>query len=219
MRDSFQDVLFRTTNWFWKLHVTWFPILSEDMNDERKQGERAIEDPVEDPKAGWFEGEEFRHRLRKIARIVLRKMNRDLQETEDLVQTALLRLYQIDAKRRSEIKDSNAYLYRLMINEVLNRTRKQRSYVVSLDSLETQDLLASNRNLVENPDFNISLLLRELWRQFESEERRLFELIIFGYNSKEIALRLDISEEAARQRVSRLKAKIRANLAGKRVST
>lgn len=189
------------------------------MNDEQKQGERAADNPAEDSKAEWFEDKDFQRRLQQIARIVLRKMNRDLQETEDLVQTALLRLYQIDAKRRSEIKDSNAYLYRLMINEVLNRMRKQRSYDVSLDSLETQDLVASNPNLAENPDYNISLLLRELWRQFEGEERRLFELITFGYNSKEIALRLEISEEAARQRVSRLKAKIRTNLAGKRVST
>ena len=186
------------------------------MNDERKQGERV--DLPEDLKAELARvDEKVTNNSLRIARYVFQVMNGSGETAEDLRQTALLKYFQLDEISRLQIRNPNAFLYRVMKNEVLNWHRKERPVTFShIESLTSEDL---ERRFADSSHLNDELLLREIWSQVEGEDRRLFELLTFGYTGKEIARRLGTSQDAARQRVSRLKAKIKGILDENRVSS
>ena len=185
------------------------------MNDERMQDEGVSEYSPEDLKAELAGiDEKVTNNSLWIARHVVKAMTGSLETAEDLRQTALLKYFQLDENSRAQIRNPNAFLFKVMKNEVLNWYRKARS-VSHIESLEDEDL---ERRFADTSRLDDQLLLREIWSQVEGEDRRLFELLTFGYTGKEIALRLGISQAAARQRVSRLIAKIKAILEENRVS-
>lgn len=188
------------------------------MNDERKQGEREGEYFPEALKAELARiDEKVTNNSLRIARYVAQRMNGSLETAEDIRQTALLKYFQLSKTKRLQIRNPNAFLYKVMRNEVLNWNRKERPVTFShIESLTSEDL---ERRFADASHLDDELLLREIWSQVEGLDRRLFELLTFGYTGKEIARRLGISEDAARQRVSRLKGKIKAILEENRISS
>jgi RNA polymerase sigma factor (sigma-70 family) len=154
----------------------------------------------------------------RSARGLVVKMTGNTEKAEDLAQLALAKYLQLDESKRQEIKNRLAYLYRLMQHELLNEIRKERSHLIdSTASLSDETLGPSSASSAESVE--VAVLLREIWRKINVEDRRLLELINFGYSSTEIAQRLDISEDAARQRISRLKNKVKAILVEKEYLT
>jgi RNA polymerase sigma-70 factor (ECF subfamily) len=141
-------------------------------------------------------------------------MNLSLEMAEDLGQTGLLKYLQISEDQRRRIRSPRAYLYRIIRNELLNQIRKEDPRaIISLESVETNEMgfqFAEDASSVE-----IGLMLKEVWTALEGDDRRLLELLTFGYNGREMALRLGVTEDTARQRVSRLKAKLKAILVGR----
>lgn len=184
------------------------------MNDEQKQGERVCEYLPEDLKAELARiDEKVTNNSLRIARYVVQRMTGSLEAAEDLRQTALLKYFQLDENSRIQIRNPNAFLFKVMKNEVLNWYRKERPVIEPLADEDLEGRFADSSHLDDE------LLLREIWSQFEGEDRRLFELLTFGYTGKEIARRLGTSQDAARQRVSRLKAKIKGILDENRISS
>ena len=185
------------------------------MNDEQMQGARASEYSPEELKAELARlDEKVTDNSLRIARHVVLAMTGSLETAEDLRQTALLKYFQLDENSRIQIRNPNAFLFKVMKNEVLNSYRKERP--VTLESVAGEDL---DRRFADTSHLDDELLLREIWSQVEGEDRRLFELLTFGYTGKELALRLGISQDASRQRVSRLIAKIKGILEENRVSS
>jgi RNA polymerase sigma factor (sigma-70 family) len=185
------------------------------MNREQTQSEPAVADVAEKTRAGLTTGDEqLIDGALRTARFVLRELNQPLDAAEDLRQVGLLKYFEIDRATRSQIQNKKAYLYRIMRNNMLNQIRKEKNVVLeSLESLESKSV--ESQMIVTTGAVETAALLDEVWSEIETDDRRLFELLSFGYTGREVAFQLDISNEAARKRVSRLKAKIREILVEK----
>lgn len=147
----------------------------------------------------------------RIARRLVVKMTGNAEKAEDLAQLALLKYLQLDENKRQQIRNPYAYLYTLMQHELLNEIGKERAHLIdSITSLTPETIGPSRAASAEG--VHVAVLLREIWNQVNAEDRRLLELFSFGYDGPEIAQRLNISNAAARQRISRLKSKIKAIL-------
>lgn len=144
----------------------------------------------------------------RTARLIALRMNAPSDAADDISQKALLRYHKLTKERRDQIDDLPAYLYRIIENEAADYIREQspRS-VISLETVEGGQAEFHKAGEYENIEFGI--LLREVWAKLKSDERSLLELLILGYNSKELSFRLGISAEAARQRTSRLRGKLK----------
>lgn len=111
-------------------------------------------------------------------------------------------------ERWEEIENVDGYLFTVVRNEARRfRERTTHSSEISVDQEESRIQLsdyASDARRIES-----GILLRDVWKKLSAEERQIFQLMIIGYNDKEMALRLGISHTNARKRVSRLRARIR----------
>src|SRR5260370_16203841 len=130
----------------------------------------------------------------QLARYALQRMNLSLEMAEDLGQTGLLKYLQISEDQRRRIRNPRAYLYRIIRNELLNQIRKEDPRaIISLESVETNEMgfqFAEDASSVE-----IGLMLKEVWTALEGDDRRLLELLTFGYNGREMAARLGVTED------------------------
>jgi RNA polymerase sigma factor (sigma-70 family) len=143
--------------------------------------------------------------LRTARRLLVRWPNLPFDMDEDLCQQALERYYKLDEDSRKNIINLKAYLYRVIKNLITDYIRVQHpASLVQSDSTEYAEPKAPD----ESRTVEFVILLREVWSRLKDDERHLLELMIHDYSSKELALRLEISEEAARQRTSRLRSKL-----------
>jgi RNA polymerase sigma factor (sigma-70 family) len=157
---------------------------------------------------------ELRPAVLRTARYLVRKASLGSDLAEDLVQVALLKYHKLGTEKRRTIVNHKAYLTEIVRNEILNYLNRN---APATESFEAGAMLesTSNEQEIEN-----RILVREIWNKLEGEDRRLFELLTFDYSAAELAYRLSISSEAARQRTHRLKAKLKVMLteSQKRVS-
>jgi RNA polymerase sigma factor (sigma-70 family) len=148
-----------------------------------------------------------RHVL-KIARVVAWKLNISTDAAEDLQQRSLLRYYELPEAKRIQINNPKAYLNRIIKNEAINFLREQNP-----DSVIPSDNLEDTFDALQTPDYyeriELNILLHEVWDKLEGEDRLLFELQMLDYRGNELALRLGVSPQTARQRVSRLRGKLK----------
>lgn len=123
----------------------------------------------------------------------------------DLSQQALVRYYQLEEAQRGAIRDLKAYLYQVIRNLIVDQVRSPHPRsLIRTDSAEYIEPSAPD----ESHAIEFEILLRQVWSKLTGDERCLLELMILDYNGKELALRLGISQDAARQRISRLRRKL-----------
>jgi len=160
--------------------------------------------PTEDAKELW---EDLGPDALRTARYLLRKASLASDLAEDIVQLALLKYHQLGREKRSKIVNHKAYLAEIVRHEIANYLRDKNTNATSLVG-DTPTLKSTS----DERDIENRILLQEIWSELEDEDRRLLELMIFNYSGPELAWRLGISKEAARQRTHRLKAKLKVML-------
>ena len=142
--------------------------------------------------------------LRKARLLIARSANLPSDAAYDLRQRAFLRYYKLTDEQREQIKDPRAYLYSIIKNEFFDYIQEQG--IGSITQLEAAEERGSRfQTPDERKSIESNILLQAIWAQLDGEEQRLFDLMIQGYTSKELALRIGISPSAARKRISRLR--------------
>lgn len=174
------------------------------MSEDLEKGKDLTQSDSGNPVAASAEFED--HALR-IARWMVRKMNIPSQEAEDLAQQGLLKYLQISPSKRAKIQDHQAYLCKIIRNEALDKFTDKKFELISLDQEpENERFATTDRNL------DCQILLDEIYSQLEPEEQSLLELMLIGFTSREAAFKLGISDNAVRQRASRLKSKVKQRI-------
>lgn len=153
--------------------------------------------PLEDPA--------FRHQLLDSSRRIVRELGLPDVASEDVQQTVLATLSNFSKERLEKIGDLTAYAYKMLRHEALKACRETSRLRVSIDEApETySDGLAGAEGIQSR------ILLKNIWMRLDDEERELLRLLIFGYEGRQIASRLGVSHDAARQKTSRLRKKLR----------
>lgn len=188
-------------------------IRTTDMPQDRKQAELTATGDAAESKGSTTGEVELGKEVLQIARYLSRRMNLPLDMADDLGQTTLLRYLYIDPEERKQIRNRKAYLYQMMKNQVLTQIKKEKPRVLtSLDSAETEHPNLNSELVDNSSDIELGVLARQVWNQLGPDDRRLFDLLTFGYSGRELAFKLGVSADAARQRVSRLKVKLNAML-------
>lgn len=117
----------------------------------------------------------------------------------------MLNLSRIPKERLEEIGNLGAYIYKMAQNEALRFHFKSKDLQ---DKIDASSSLYSDRfegaRRVEN-----RALLNDIWTHLNADERNVLQFIIFGCGAKEIAARLGITHDAARQKISRLRKSLR----------
>lgn len=130
----------------------------------------------------------------------------DLSIAEDIRQNVLKAL--LIADRTAE--NPEAYLSVMVRNEVFRYLKKTNHVDVDIDEADNAEF---DRYFAVQPtqqsDSEAKVLLSEIWKNLDEDNRHILNFLIFGYTQKEISVILNITHEAARQRVSRLKIKIK----------
>jgi len=174
---------------------------SEDQKPDSQHGELLLADP------------QFQERARRIVRAVARKFALPPPITDDDVyQVVMVKLLNY-VRGGGHIQDRGGFLYVVTNNVIRDLSRKEipKSARVALD--DPPDSYFSDR-FADARYIETDLLLRDFQKHLNSEELSTLECIIEGYTGNQMAARMGISREAAAQRVSRLRNKLREYLFG-----
>jgi len=146
----------------------------------------------------------FRQRVFEQSRRVARERGLPLAVAEDISQSVLARLSIMPKDRIDEITNLLAYVSKMIVHEASNYTNKRRrEFPITVDADVYSDNLVGAK-AVEN-----KVLLSEIWTHLRADDQEILQLLIFGYQPKEIARRLKVNSDAARQRISRLRKSLR----------
>lgn len=173
----------------------------------------------EDHKPHFHHGEliltdaQFQKRARRIVRAVAYRSGLPPSMTDDDVYQAVMVKLLNYVRGGGDIPDRGGFLYVVARNVIRDLVRKElhKSARVALDDPPESDF--SDR-LADARYIETSLLLSEFQKQLNDEELGTLECIIKGYTGSQMAARIGISREAAAQRVSRLRNKLREYLFG-----
>jgi RNA polymerase sigma factor (sigma-70 family) len=177
--------------------------VSKDPNQQNKFSSEGAEENA-DEESITADADLQQYVLRKARLYLARWRNAPSDAAYDLRQRAFLKYYKLTEAQRKGIIDRRAYLNKVVKNEAADYIRTQHpDSIIQLDADEGGGLERQTPD--EHKNIESGILLHEIWAQLEGDERHLFELIIQGYNSMELAVRLGISPPTARQRVSRLR--------------
>lgn len=145
------------------------------------------------------------HKSKQFA-ICLRYL-RNREEAEDLLQEGFIKVYNNLHTYKGE-GSLAAWISRVMVNTVLMHLRKaNRLKFVDRDEEVLQSLSVSRENILD--DLNARVIL-DLIRSLPTGYQTIFNMYaVEGYQHKEIAERLNISESTSRTQYMRAKAAIR----------
>lgn len=138
---------------------------------------------------------EYHQLLLPVAKNLLKKE----ADAEDMVQETILKWI---SSETDHVKNVKGYLVRTLINKCLNFLRDHKRVEIQPE-IAPELLIAHPSSWTEiGPELSLSFLI--MLEKLSPMERAVFLLKeIFGYSHKEIAELLDISEENARQILSR----------------
>lgn len=145
---------------------------------------------------------EIRQTVARLVQKMAREMNLPDGAADDLQQVVSKKLLSLTGARLKAIENLKAYLTTVVRNEANSLLQKSTRLEVSLEDIHDTDHLQSQRRMES------TILLKQLWSLLTDEERRLFRMMLFDYDEKEMAFALNISYDAARQRVSRFRRKL-----------
>jgi len=147
----------------------------------------------------------------KMMGVCLRYMH-NRQEAEDVLQESFIKVYLNIDKYRSE-GSFEGWLRRIVVNTALNKLRDDAGKSYSLVGDDLIEII----NKTENTDneyqaYTLDDMLTAI-QQLSNMNRIVFNLAeIEGYNTQEIAEKLNLSENTIRGTLSRAKAILRNNL-------
>jgi len=124
---------------------------------------------------------------------------------EDVSQTVMLTLSKMPKEKLAQIDNLEAYVYKMARNEAIRFDTKTEHYEEELDS--SSAAFSDGSTGAEHVERRV--LLNEIWAHLNAEEREILQLKIFGCGAQEIGERLGITHVAARQRISRLRGRLR----------
>lgn len=153
-------------------------------------------------------GPEIQRRVSRIVRRVLFNLRMPDSAVDDVCQAVLIRLLALKDDPALEIRNLDAFLFTIARNEAL-RFREKAGDKLHVPFEEDQITPGLSDNLSELRRIESGVLLRNIWKRLSDEERDIFQLLIIGYDGKEMALRLGVKHDVARKRVSRLREKLR----------
>jgi RNA polymerase sigma factor (sigma-70 family) len=147
----------------------------------------------------------FQHHLVAASRRVAHELGLPAAAAEDIYQSVLLTLSQFSSEKIQNIANLKAYAFKMARNEAIHLYVKNKNL---------RDPIQANPNLYSDgaeaaKRIEYRILLRDLWEHLDVEDRGIFQLIIFGYGAKEIANRLGISHDSARQKIVRFRKQLR----------
>lgn len=134
----------------------------------------------------------------------------DKQKSEDVVHDVLLGLYQ-DKERFETITALKAYLYNSIRNRSLNMLRHDKikaRYAEEYKAEEERNGLFQNQVL----EAEVHELLEQAIAQLPRQTRMVYELVLLGYDNKEIALKTGLTEVAVKAHKQRGKKILREKL-------
>jgi RNA polymerase sigma factor (sigma-70 family) len=120
--------------------------------------------------------------------------------------SVFLTLINMSREQRDGIENPRAYIAAAIKKALSKQWQTQKETPEHLDSSDIPDL-ADPRDGADT--IGRRVLLSEIWDRLDEDDRKLLYLIIFGYTSEEMAKILNIPSTAARQRVARLRARLR----------
>ncbi|WP_158233466.1 RNA polymerase sigma factor [Reichenbachiella sp. 5M10] len=151
---------------------------------------------------------ELYHLYAKAMYNICRRMVADDDEAKDILQDAFVDAF-IQIKKLKDINFFSAWIKRITINKCLNAMRKRKIFALSLDEgEEVQEYVdaVSDQDLVQTEAAKIMQAIEHL----APGSRAVLNLFLFeGYDHKEIAQILNITEGASKSQYSKAKQKIR----------
>jgi RNA polymerase sigma factor (sigma-70 family) len=155
----------------------------------------------------YLSSQDIQTHLTALVRRFLYRFNLPDAAADDLRQQVVLKLISLPPERLNEITNLEAYVYTVALNEA-RRLRERSESHVQADLDEAGNTFSDHS--VNAQRLESGILLRELWNALDEVDRRVLEFLILGYNDKELALRMGISHDSARKRVSRLRTKLKS---------
>ena len=145
----------------------------------------------------------FRHFEQPLLRVGLRMLG-SLEEAEDAVQTAFLKLYRSRTQFQFEARFST-YLFRVMLNVCFDRLRQRKG-------AHTQPL--PEQELAYAPSIEVRLQLEEAIAQLPERMRACFIMFALeDMKQEDIAATLDLSVGTVKAQIFHAKQKLRGLLA------
>jgi len=147
----------------------------------------------------------FRQQLLESSRRIVRDMRLPESAAEDIYQSTLTILSGLSKERIEQIGNLAAYASKMARNVAIEFQQKTKHR----EFQSNEDLEGYSDQFEDARRIEFRILLRDIWAQLDTEERELLRLIIFGYKPKQISRRFEISHDSARQKISRLRKKLR----------
>jgi len=155
-----------------------------------------------------LEDSEFRKRLADAVKVAIRDLRLPDSARDDVTQIVLMKLFTLDKDALQAIENFNAYLHKAARNEALRFQQRSKSSISDLQIESDDEYLILSDKSEDAKRIESEVLLREAWASLKDDERDLFRLMLIGYREKDMAVRLGVSYDAVRKRVSRLREKL-----------
>ena len=172
------------------------------MESEESKQTHSLRDVLNDP--------DIQTRARGWAEKLVRRYELAPMTGDDLYQQAITKLVgYANSEEPPEIEKPLSYIFTVLSNQA-RTSFKARTKTVSLEEE------VSNRELSDNFDsvrrLELGILLHEVFRTLDNEDRELFTWVLNGYSFREIAARLNVSHVTVAYRMNRIIARIRYSL-------
>ncbi|MBX2896192.1 MAG: sigma-70 family RNA polymerase sigma factor [Cyclobacteriaceae bacterium] len=140
--------------------------------------------------------------------VICQRYAKSTLEAEDILQEGFIKVFAAIETFRGEAQ-LNTWITRIMINTALNHQR-QKLYLLPMVDVANTNLHETEE--VSLADFNLAELIAMI-QSLPDGARVVFNLFaIEGYNHKEIAAMLDISEGTSKSQYSRAKSLLKSKL-------
>lgn len=156
-----------------------------------------------DRKAQWQLYERYGPKMKFVCKRYLTDKN----NTEDMLNQGFIKVFnKLDSFRGQG--SFEGWIKRTIIHTCLDQNRKEKAFLVSLDDVSPSD----QPYAIDYTGFNVDYILNAI-RQLPAGCQTVFNLIeIDGYNHKEVADILGISESASRSQLTKAKQSLRKML-------
>lgn len=149
--------------------------------------------------------------MRSLVRWAIRDMELR-EEAEDIYQTVMFKLLCMSDAQVGGINNLASYLLVMIRHEASRIKLKEKGRRLNV-SIEEEEAVANDEVVYSDKfkelwNIEAGILLREIMESLSESEAKILQLLIIGYNAKQIADTLKVSHNAARQKVHRLRNKL-----------
>lgn len=146
------------------------------------------------------------HRIERRLRRILGRLGRSREDSEDLIQEALLRLHQYC--RTAEVRDDEAFLARTVRNLSIDRNRREHKHLYVRESVEEIEELGVLVDQAQRPDeiFSAQDRLHRIKKMLDAvsvRTRKIYFAHRAGYSYTEIGASLHVSKSTIEKHIAR----------------